>query len=173
MSSCCSSSCDYKSNSNISLNKKIEIDFLYLDLSVCERCQGTENNLDEAINEVAVVLKSAGHEITVNKVNIVSKELAEKYEFISSPTIRINGNEITMEVNETPCKECGDLCGEDVECRVWIYEGIEYQEPQKAMIVNAILKYVYGENKEVPTEKKKYELPKNLELFFNGVNVKK
>ena len=173
MSSCCGSNCNCKDNSNISLKKKIEIDFLYLDLSVCERCQCADTNLDEAINEVSSVLKSAGYEISVNKVNIISKELAEKYEFISSPTIRINGNDITMEVNETPCKECGDLCGDEVECRVWIYEGVEYQEPPKAMIINAILKHVYSGNKEVKIEKKKYELPKNLELFFNGLNGKK
>lgn len=173
MSSCCGSNCDCKDDRNISSKKKIEIVFLYLDLSVCERCQGADSNLDEAINEVSSVLKSAGYEISVNKVNIVSKELAEKYEFVSSPTIRINGEDIAMEVNETSCRECGDLCGDDVECRVWIYEGVEYQEPPKAMIVNAILKYVYGGNRELKIKNKKYELPKNLESFFNGLNRQK
>src|SRR5690554_6535002 len=81
--------------------KKLIIDFLYLDLTVCERCQSTENSLDEALKEVSAILKSAGYEIVVNKININSEELAIKHQFVSSPTIRINGNDIAMEVQES------------------------------------------------------------------------
>lgn len=153
--------------------KQILIDFLYLDLSVCERCQGTENNLDEAIREVAGVLKAAGFEIVVNKVNITSKELAIKYQFLSSPTIRINGNDIELEVKESSCQECGDLCGDDVDCRVWVHEGIEYNEPPKSMIVNAILKEVYGDNRIDAVKMEEYVLPDNLKIFFDGLHTKK
>lgn len=151
---------------------QIFIDFLYLDLSVCERCQGAENNLDKAISEVAGVLKAAGFDIVVNKVNITSKELAIKYEFLSSPTIRINGNDIELEVKESSCQECGDLCGSDVDCRVWVHEGIEYNEPPKAMIVNAILKEVYGGGKAPTVKPEDYVLPDNLQIFFDGLNNK-
>jgi hypothetical protein len=153
--------------------KQILIDFLYLDLSVCERCQGAENNLDKAISEVAGVLKAAGFEIVVNKVNITSKELAIKYEFLSSPTIRINGNDIELEVKESCCQECGDLCGENVDCRIWVHEGIEYNEPPKAMIINAILKEVYVGRKTDTVKTKDYVLPDNLKIFFDGLNNKK
>lgn len=149
--------------------KQILIDFLYLDLSVCERCQGAENNLDKAIDEVAEVLKAAGFEIVVNKININSKKLAIEHQFLSSPTIRVNGGDIALEVKETPCKECGDLCGDSaVDCRVWVYEGVEYTEPPKSMIVNAILKEVYGESKVNFSKDVKYEIPKNLITFFEG-----
>jgi len=56
-SSCCSGTgncCDSKSK-----KKQLLIDFLYLDLSVCERCQGTDKNLEDAIQDVSCVLKSA------------------------------------------------------------------------------------------------------------------
>ena len=155
------------------VKKQLVIDFLYLDLSVCERCQGAENNLDETINEVAEALKVTGVEILVNKINITSKELAIKHEFLSSPTIRVNGNDIELEVKETACKECGDLCGENVDCRVWIHEGIEYNEPPKAMIINAILKEVYSEQKINTAKKDKYVLPYNLQVFFDGLNKMK
>jgi hypothetical protein len=148
--------------------KTIMIDFLYLDLSVCERCQGTENNLDDAIKEVSVVLKAAGYDIVVNKVNITSKELAIKYDFVSSPTIRINGNDIALEVKESTCKECGDLCGDNVDCRVWSYDGALYSEPPKALIVNAILKEVYADTNTTTIKKAEYKLPHNLEVFFDG-----
>lgn len=174
MENCCSG-CGCNSSSCCSdrpASKEIVIDFLYLDLSVCERCQGTDKNLDEAISEVSSVLKAAGYGIKLNKVNIVSRELAIKYEFESSPTIRVNGYDIACEVKESSCTECGDLCGDSVDCRVWSYEGIDYTNAPKEMIVNAILKEVYSDT-HAPCKKEGYKLPKNLEAFFNGLEDKK
>lgn len=31
----------------VQTKRQIIVDFLYLDLSICERCQGTESNIDE------------------------------------------------------------------------------------------------------------------------------
>ncbi len=152
--------------------KQLQIDFLYLDLSVCERCQGTENNLIQAIEEVSGVLTAAGYEVILNSVNIVTKALAEKYRFISSPTIRINGKDIALELKESACTECGDLCGDSVDCRVWVHEGAEYPEPPKAMLVNAILKAVYGEAPAETAGQGIYIMPENLKLFFDGIQKK-
>ena len=151
--------------------KRIEIDFLYLDLSVCERCQGTEASLDEAVSEVSAVLLAAGYDVAVNKININSKELAIQHQFVSSPTIRVCGADIMEEVSETPCCECGELCGDDVDCRVWQYGGEEFAVPPKAMIVDAILKAVYNKS-EKPQERQAYTLPENLKAFFDGLEAK-
>jgi len=53
-------------------------------------------------------------------VNITTKELAIQYQFISSPTIRVNGNDIVVELRESVCEDYGDLCGDNVDCRVWV-----------------------------------------------------
>ena len=68
--------------------KPIAIDFLYLDTTVCSRCQDTEKALDEAVSSIVVVLNAAGYEVKVNKENIITRELAIQYRFVSSPTIR-------------------------------------------------------------------------------------
>lgn len=151
--------------------KKITIDFLYLDLSICERCQGTESNLDEAIDEVSTVLKAAGYDIVVNKINITSRELAIKYEFISSPTIRVNGRDIAIELKESECENCGDLCGESVDCRVWCYEGEEYTQAPKELIINGILKEVYA-GVSCCQEREDYEMPENLVKYFDAFDKK-
>lgn len=162
--SCGSSCCEPEQK-----KKQMVIDFLYLDLSVCGRCQGAESNLDQAVEDAAKVLEAAGYEIMVNKVNITSEELAVKHKFLSSPTIRIDGSDIDLEVKESSCQECGDLCGDDVNCRVWTYEGVEYTEPPKAIIMNAILQAVYGSKKtEAAGQRDAYEMPENLKKFFSG-----
>jgi hypothetical protein len=151
-------------------NKRVEIDFLYLDLSTCTRCQGTDRSLEEALDEVSQVLKATGTEVVVNKINITSEELAIKHRFVSSPTIRVNGRDIQMEVKESLCESCGDLCGEDVDCRVWVYEGEEYTVPPKAMIIEAILNAVFGRQDSGPAEQP-YVLPENLKRFYAAKRV--
>ncbi|WP_442872785.1 DUF2703 domain-containing protein [Caproicibacter sp. BJN0012] len=57
-------------------------------------------------SNAAVVLDAAGYEVKVNQVNIATRELAVPYRFISSPTIRINGNGIAVELKESLCEDC-------------------------------------------------------------------
>ena len=145
--------------------KRIVIDFLFLDVSVCTRCQGADTSLDEALSEVSKVLEATGVEVLVNKINVVSEELAKQYKFISSPTIRVNGRDIQMDVKESLCESCGDLCGDEVDCRVWVYQGNEYTIPPKAMIIEALLKEVYGGSDNVQKEPE-YSMSDNLKKFY-------
>ena len=148
--------------------RKITIDFLYLDLSVCERCQGTDATLDEALAEVSKVLEATGAEVVLNKVNVNSEELAVEYRFLSSPTIRVNGNDIQMEIKESDCRSCGELCGESVDCRVWVYQGKEYAVPPKGLIIEAILKEVYGGDRDYEAYENEYVMPENLKRFYGN-----
>lgn len=164
MSKCC---CSSSENCCPQSRKPINIDFLYLDTTICERCQSTEKALDEAVFSVAVVLNAAGYEVKVNKVNVITKELAIQYQFISSPTIRVNGTDIAVELRESTCEDCGDLCGDTVDCRVWVYNGIEHTAPPKELIIDAILQEVYGANQS-QTKSEPYQLPENLETYFSS-----
>lgn len=53
--------------------KEIAIDFLYLDLNTCERCMATDDTLDEALNVLAPVFQTLNCSVTVNKVNITTR----------------------------------------------------------------------------------------------------
>ena len=150
--------------------KVITIDFLYLDLSVCTRCNGTDESLEQALSEVGTVLRSTGAEVVVHKINVINEELAFKHRFLSSPTIRVNGKDIQLEIKESTCESCGDLCGEDVDCRIWVYQGAEYTAAPKAMIIEAILKEVFGGS--APQEEKPYVLPENLRKYYAAMQNK-
>lgn len=164
---CCGIVEEKKSNRN-----ELVIDFLFLDLSVCTRCQGAENSLDEALEEVAKVIEATGTDVKVNKININSKQLAVTHKFLSSPTIRVNDQDIQMDFKESLCESCGDLCGDSVDCRVWIYQGKEYTEPPKAMIIEGILKAAYGGVMNVNLSEKEYIMPENLEHFYDVMGKK-
>lgn len=148
--------------------KNIQVDFLYLDLDNCERCGQTSAMLDEAVAEVTVVLATLGYTLSVGRVEITSPESAEQYRFMSSPTIRVNGKDICADVRENACEDCGDLCGGDVDCRVFEYGGKEYDAPPKAMIVDAIRGAIYRPPACVCGP---YTMPENLKTFFTGKPV--
>ncbi len=145
--------------------KQLLIDFLYLDLNTCERCMATDETLKQALHVLSGVFDTLGLEVRINSINITSRELAEEYRFISSPTIRVNGVDICTELVESNCVDCGDLCGDSVDCRVFVYEGKEYERPPVPMIVDGILKAIYGGQ---PQTAETYMLPDNLERFFTG-----
>lgn len=168
-SNCCS--CGSGCCGTEQIKKQLLIDFLFLDLSVCTRCQGADTSLDEALAEVSKVLEATGIEVMVNKINVVSEELAMQYKFISSPTIRVNGRDIQMDVKESLCESCGDLCGDEVDCRVWVYHGKEYTVPPKVMIIEALLKEVYSGN-STNDEEKEYTIPDNLKRFYASMKGK-
>ncbi|QGP91440.1 hypothetical protein MGLY_07730 [Neomoorella glycerini] len=147
--------------------RSLDIEFLYLDLDACTRCRGTARNLEEALNEMVGVLQATGIKVNLRKIHVQTEEQALALGFVSSPTIRINGRDIQLDVRESLCESCGDLCGEDVDCRVWVYQGKEYTVAPKGMIIEAILKHVYGEGTEAPAERETpKELPDNLKRFF-------
>lgn len=146
---------------------RLNIDFLYLDLNTCERCMATDDTLNEALAGLSGVFDTLGYTVDVNKIEIETQELAEYYEFVSSPTIRVNGVDICSELVESDCSDCGDLCGDAVDCRVFTYKGESYEQPPAALIMDGILRVMFGGERP---KVEKYLLPANIENYFNKLN---
>jgi glutaredoxin len=152
--------------------QRLDIDFMYLDLSVCERCQDAESTLEEAIQEVTRVLETTGVDVALNKIHVTSEEQAVTLGFLVSPTIRVNGQDIQMNFRESLCDSCGTLCECEggVSCREWEYQGQWYTAPPKGLIIESILKAVYGGGREERAEPQKAEeMPDNLKRFFSSL----
>ncbi|MBP2667695.1 MAG: hypothetical protein H6Q76_2675 [Firmicutes bacterium] len=142
-------------------------------MEVCTWCKGTEASLNGALDDVSAVLSASGVEVVVNRIHVDSEEKAERLRFASSPTIRVNGRDIQLEGKESKCESCGDLCGDEVDCRVWIYQGKEYTSPPKAMIIDSILREVYAQRTTAEAASEKFVVPDNLKKFFRLVDAKK
>jgi hypothetical protein len=150
---------------------RLRIELLFLDLTSCTRCLGTDRSLGSALDIVHEVLEATGVGVEVDKVLVESEEQARALGFVSSPTIRVNGDDVALELRESSCgsEACTDGCGDQIACRVWVYRGREYTEPPVAMIVDAILGHVYGDTAARDrSAAESYELPENLACFFSG-----
>jgi hypothetical protein len=147
------------------------IEFLFLDLTTCTRCLGADRSIESALAVVGEVLEATGVEVEVNKVLVESEEQARALRFVSSPTIRVDGEDVALELRESSCglEACTDGCGDRIACRVWVHRGREYTEPPVAMIVDAILGRLYG-GAPAPgaSEPEPYELPESLARFFSA-----
>ncbi len=167
MTSCCNSSCGCSSATAVNaLPHKLLVEFLYLDLSQCGWCQGTEKNFDSALGKLLPVLETMNIQVTVNKIHVDTEDKARELGFVTSPTIRVNGKDVQLQFKEAKCTACSDLCGEDVECRVWLYQGQEYTSPPEGLIIQAILQELFSAS---PTSQPKVQdVPVNLKKFFAG-----
>ncbi len=56
-------------------------------------------------------------------------------------------------------------------CRVFEYEGEQYEVPPKAMLVEAVLKMVFSPKEKKSCDCKEYELPENLKRFYEGKQI--
>lgn len=147
--------------------KPVVVQLLFLDLSTCTRCRGTDSVLEEAVHDVASVAEARGAEVRVEKTHVRTAEQARALGFQSSPTIRVNGRDVGGDPRESGCKECGEICGSDVDCRVWIWEGKELNAPPKALVVDAIVRELYG-IATAPVAVMPREIPENLRKFFEA-----
>ena len=150
---------------------RLRIEFLFLDLTTCSRCLAADRGLESALDVVRDVLVATGVSVEVDKILVESEERARALRLVSSPTIRVNGDDVALELRESSCgsEACTDGCGDQIACRVWVHRGREYTEPPVGMIVDAILGHVYG-GTPAPARSaaESFELPANLARFFAG-----
>lgn len=161
----CSCGCD-------AVEKTVLIEYLYLDLQTCERCVGTDHELDEVIMALTPALALAGYTVEYRKIEITTREIAIQHRFLSSPTIRVNGRDICAFVAENDCGCCGEISGTQVDCRVFEYGSKTFEVPPKALLAEGILSIVFGNTNEIQP-KNDYTLPDNLRSFYDGKQNKK
>jgi len=151
----------------------VVIDFLFLDLTTCDRCVGTDEHLTAALDVVQQVLEPTGRQVQVRKHLVATEEQARRLRFLSSPTLRVNGRDIAVELKESSCgsESCADGCGAHIDCRVWTHEDQEFTAAPVGLIVDAVLREVYSGDPAATPETglgEPYDVPENLRRFFRG-----
>lgn len=145
--------------------RKLLLEYLALDRRACDRCAQTEAALDEVVAVLRPALELAGYAVAYQKREVATPQLAEEYRFLSSPTIRVNGQDVFGPVQESGCSCCGEIAGAPVDCRVFEDGGKTYEVPTKEMLAHAILKSLSA---QPSCSCGWYEFPDNLRRFYEG-----
>lgn len=148
--------------------RHVAIDFLYLDLETCDRCIGSNTNLDAALNDVGHLLEASGIQVEVHKTLVASEDQARQLGFVSSPTLRVNDQDIALELRENPCEAEACACNGGIDCRVWVWQGEEHTEAPTSLIVDAMLRAEYGGHDRKEATDVPGDVPANLKRFFAG-----
>ena len=132
--------------------KQLDVEFLFLDLTNCDRCRQAEAQLTQALQELRPVLETEDISSVIHHIHIQNERHAAAAECLISPTIRLNGRDLQPNWNATVCEPCEGLCGagEAVRCREWWYRGHWYASPPKGLLCKAILEEVYDRNLSPP-----------------------
>jgi len=149
--------------------KTLIIELLALDLAVCDRCGGTLSNAKTALKAVEPAMAALGIQAVLSETLVESEQQAERLRFTSSPTIRIDGGDITGTTAESSCGSCTDLSGgaEAIECRIWPWQGKVYEVAPVAQIAEAILRAaVAPDTRPVPAGWN--GVPANIRAFLKG-----
>jgi Domain of unknown function (DUF2703) len=145
------------------VRRTVAIEFLFLDLATCGRCRGTDASIDSALAAIEDVLHATGTRVDLRRIHVRTADQARELRFVSSPTIRVNGRDIALELIESACGEEACGCGQ---CRVWSYGGREYTEAPVGLIVDAVLGELYAAAPRADVHDAAYQLPKGLERMF-------
>jgi hypothetical protein len=154
--------------------RTLTVELLAIDLSTCSRCTGSLSNVEQAIATLQSVLASTGTVIEFHKILVESETQAKQLRFVSSPTIRVNGRDITLETTESRCSDCSDISGSEggTACRTWSYQGATHTEAPVGTIVDAILREIYQSEVSPPVVPTAIEVPQNLQQFFQDKSKK-
>lgn len=147
--------------------EQVLIEYLFLDDAACGRCRDTGQVLQEVIGVIAPALELAGYAVTFRRIRIENEEMAVRYRLLSSPTIRVRGKDVFGQVEESSCGCCSSICGMDVDCRSYTFDGRSYDAPPAAMLARALLRSIFG-GEEDRRGAETYALPENLRDFFAG-----
>jgi hypothetical protein len=146
----------------------LDVEFLYLDLTTCTRCQGTRASLTAALAIVQPLLDALGLTTALRSTQVTSAEQAQQLGMVTSPTIRLNGRDIAPELKESTCGPCSDLCGEATACRVWSYQEEEFADAPVGLILAAIVRELASGVAEAALPGAPAAVPENLRRFFAG-----
>ncbi len=135
-----------------------------MDLQRCDRCQSTDQRLEEALELLRPILHELGYSFKLSKIHMSTKDLALKYRFLSSPTIRINNFDLFETVTENECGCCSEISGHTTDCRTFEEDDQTVNAPSVKLLIEKILLHIL--NKPKANDLKPYVLPENLEQFY-------
>lgn len=91
--------------------KHMQIDFFYFDLDSCGRCKEIDANLQRIIDELGLEVKLVKHKLKGHEDHV------EGFGRIISPSIFLDGKDISSLVETSSCAECSRLQRASVNCR--------------------------------------------------------
>lgn len=151
-------------------SKVLNVDLLVIDLSTCQRCVPTADQLGVAVDLLSPVAGVLGIELRYREIVVQTPEQAKECALLSSPTIRLNGRDIVQDIRESNCESCGEVTNNNtsVDCREWHYRGEVYFAAPLPLLIESIMGAMLNIDTPPVVLSPLEELPENLKRFFES-----
>lgn len=159
-----------KARESLGNKKTLNIELLAIDLNTCQRCAPTSANLKTAVRLLTPVAEALGIQLNLQEIVVQTPEQAKKLALLSSPTIRINGQDIAQDIRESECESCAELTQNKIpiNCREWHYQGRVYFAAPLPLLLEAIMKAMLNIDKPPVVPLPLAKLPENLQKYFKN-----
>lgn len=124
---------------------EVVLEVLYLDAQTCDPCRATIDAVDAVAAALTAPLREQGRTLAIRSTRVVDQEQADALGFVSSPTVRVDGVDIELDVHEQHCGSCSALAGRQVDCRTFDWQGTQHPSPPAEMIARRVLDHLNAE----------------------------
>ncbi len=129
----------------------VVLELFMLDAPSCQPCWSAEISIHAAARTLRRLLDPAQFVVATRVVTLDSADQAHRLGIVSSPTVRVDGHDVALEVEEEPCSSCSDIAGTAIECRTYLWSGRRFDHAPAELIVDAALRrLVEGLPRAVP-----------------------
>ena len=120
------------------------LEMLYLDLDSCDPCREGRDSVDETAERVSATLSAVGRSLEVRVVPVSDVDQARALGLASSPSVRLNGQEVALGLDERRRSSCSLRADERVACRTFGWAGGRHPYPRAEMIADAVQRHLTG-----------------------------
>ncbi len=113
-----------------------------LDTTSCGPCVSALGSMHAAAAVLSRELTGRGYVVATRVVRLEDADHARALGVLSSPTVRVNGVDIALDVDESVCPSCTALASAAVECRTYRWAGRSYDHPPAALIAAAVRAHI-------------------------------
>lgn len=120
----------------------LHLQLFALDTTSCAPCASAVASLHAAAVLLNRELGKEGYLVATRVVRLKDADHARALGVLSSPTVRVDGVDVALELDESPCPSCSDLAGAPVACRTYEWDGRFFDHPPAALIAAAVRRHI-------------------------------
>lgn len=146
----------------------VVLELFALDTVACTPCVSAMASLHAAAVALSHELTGSGYVVATRVILLENAAHAAELGISSSPTVRVNGHDIALEVHEEACPSCSSVAGVSIDCRTYEWEGQRFDHPPVPLIVEAVHQHLASGARRAATPTPATSQPTGVERFLTA-----
>jgi hypothetical protein len=146
----------------------VVLELFALDTAACSPCVSAMANLHAAAAALSRELTGSGYIVATRVIVLEDTAHAALLGISSSPTVRVNGHDIALDVLEESCPSCSSVAGTTIDCRTYEWDGQRFDHPPVPLIVDAVHQHLVSGARRAATQTLAASQPTSVERFLNA-----